>query len=141
MFEGASYAKTEFKDFVFAGQQLAGNSFIRAPEWTGAIGASYDFGNGLVIGGDANYTGASFSDVTNTAALENDDYWLVNLNASYALSDRAVVIAYVKNLYDEQYTVGRNAAGGGIAGIGPAGATVGAGRAFGVFFSTTFCSP
>lgn len=134
VYAGLAYARTEFKEFFFNGVQLAGNELIRAPEWSGTLGASYDFGNGLRVGGDVNYTGATFSDPTNTQALRNGDYWLFNANVSYDLSDTVQLSGFIKNIFDEQYTV-RQSAGGGFV---PANSDVGTGREFGFFLNATF---
>ena len=101
----AAYSRTEFLEFESGGVDLAGNSFIFAPELTATLGADYVFDNGLSIGGEVAFTGEAFSDVANTEALKNDAFTLVNLRASYDFGNGAQINAYVRNAFDEAYTV------------------------------------
>ncbi|MEM9477906.1 MAG: TonB-dependent receptor [Pseudomonadota bacterium] len=103
-FASAAYVNNRYGDYVLNGVQQAGNQFPFAPEITANFGANYTFSNGLFVSGDVNYTSSNFSDAANTAALENDDYWLVNLNASYIIQDEVELTAYVRNLLDEEYS-------------------------------------
>ncbi|MEM9911450.1 MAG: TonB-dependent receptor [Pseudomonadota bacterium] len=91
----AAYLQTEYEDYNFRGTQLAGNEFQFAPELMASLGAEYEFGNGLRLSGDINYTGESFSDPQNTPALQNDAAWVTNLNASYAFNNGVQLNAFV----------------------------------------------
>ncbi|MEM6387091.1 MAG: TonB-dependent receptor [Pseudomonadota bacterium] len=109
VFASAAVVKTEYGSFLDVnGNQIDGNSFSLAPELVGSFGANYTFDNGLSIGGDINYTSSSFSDTANTPALENDDYWVTNVNVNYIFDNGAVLTAYARNLFDEVYTIQRN---------------------------------
>ncbi|MEM6900355.1 MAG: TonB-dependent receptor [Pseudomonadota bacterium] len=131
LFASAAYANTRYNDFIADGVQQAGNEFPSAPEITANFGANYIFSNGLSIGGDVNYTSSSFSDSANTPTLENDDFWVVNLNASYVFDNGAELTAYVRNLLDAEYTTS-------ISPTDPSLNSVGARREVGLLLSMTF---
>lgn len=130
----AAYLQTEYEDYLFRGTQLAGNEFQFAPELIASLGAEYEFRNGLRLGGNVNYIGASFSDPENTPELRNDAAWVANLNASYAFDNGVELNAFVRNLFDEDYTTNR------INAIGTPGGFLTAGdpREFGIFVSASF---
>lgn len=130
----AAYSNTEFLEFESGGADFAGNSFIFAPEFTATLGADYDFGDGLEIGGEIAYTGSTFSDAANTEALRNDAFTLVNLRASYDLGNGAELNAYVRNAFDTSYTVFKGAA----AGTPDVRVNTGTPREIGMYLSYTF---
>ncbi|MEM9911427.1 MAG: TonB-dependent receptor [Pseudomonadota bacterium] len=135
VFAAVAYVQTEFKNFAtIAGGDFSGNSFPYAPELTASFGASYVFSNGITISGDVNYTGSSFSDPANTQALKNESYWLANLQASYEFANGIQLVGYVKNLFDEDYTIGRFS-GGALTG---ASLNAGEERTFGAFLTARF---
>ncbi|MEM9912478.1 MAG: TonB-dependent receptor [Pseudomonadota bacterium] len=105
----AAFVQTRFGNFVVGGQNFTGNSFGGAPEVQASLGASYRFDNGLSIGGDVNYTSSFFTDDANTDALKNDAYVVTNLNATYTFDNGLFLTAYARNLFNEQYTLSRNA--------------------------------
>lgn len=108
VFGGLAYVNTEFEDFVFDGEQLAGNEFPYAPEFTASIGSVYNFDNGFYVGGDISFTSSGFTDVQNTSGQTFDDRTLVNLRAGYR-TDTWVAFAYIKNALDEDYVIRRTA--------------------------------
>ena len=109
VFASAAFVQTRFGNFVVGGQNFTRNSFGGAPEVQASLGASYRFDNGLSIGGDVNYTSSFFTDDANTDALKNDAYVVTNLNATYTFDNGLVLTAYARNLFNEQYTLSRNA--------------------------------
>ncbi|MEM6481003.1 MAG: hypothetical protein AAF681_04090, partial [Pseudomonadota bacterium] len=78
--------------------------------------------------------GSSFSDPANTQALKNESYWLANLQASYEFANGIQLVGYVKNLFDEDYTIGRFS-GGALTG---ASLNAGEERTFGAFLTARF---
>ncbi|MEM1079355.1 MAG: TonB-dependent receptor [Pseudomonadota bacterium] len=128
LFASLGYVNTRFTEFESSLGDLSGNSFIYAPEWTAAIGASYFFGNGWSLGGDLTYTGSTFSNVENDADDKNDAYWLTNLRLSKTLENGMVITGYVNNALDEDYTLFKSATR----------VTPGAPREFGVFAQVDF---
>ncbi|MEM6891494.1 MAG: TonB-dependent receptor [Pseudomonadota bacterium] len=112
VFGTLALSKTEFGNVVgLNGVRLDGNSFPSAPEVQASLGASYQFDNGLIIGGDVNYTSSTFSDSTNLPAFKNDAYWVTNLNASYEFGNGISLNAYARNLFDEDYTTSKSTTG------------------------------
>ena len=102
VFGALGYANTEFRDFVTGGIQLAGNRFAFDPELTASFGATYQFENGFVIGGDASFTDSAFADPQNTPLLQTDSRFLVNLRAGYEAENWSI-FAHVDNVFDENY--------------------------------------
>jgi len=106
LFASAGYTKTEFLDFDNGAEDLAGNEFPLAPEFTAAFGGTYRFDNGISISADASYTGASYSDAANTAAEKSDDRFLVNAQVNYERNGWLAGL-YVRNLFDVDYATSR----------------------------------
>lgn len=102
LFGSVGIANTEFTDFVDNGIDFAGNEFPRAPEVTGAFGASYFFDNGFELHGDASYTGGNFNDIQNSADSFVDGRFLLNARAGYQGENWGAFL-YVRNLLDEDY--------------------------------------
>ena len=108
-FGSVGYANTEFVRFVSGGVDLSGNQFPNAPEWSGALGGSYAWNNGVTLSADASYTGASFFDADNLATERSDDRWLLNAQVTYEPGDGWLLGAYIRNILDEDYALQRNA--------------------------------
>ncbi|MEM6482906.1 MAG: TonB-dependent receptor, partial [Pseudomonadota bacterium] len=128
VFVSAAFNQSEYGDYVDGGVQVGGNSFPNAPEVAALLGANYTFDNGLSIGGDVTYTSRTFSDPSNLPQFENDGYWVTNVNASYVFANDWVLTAYVRNLFDESYTITQS----------PTFTQEGAEREFGVFVTANF---
>lgn len=110
------YVKTEFNDFPNPLPQpgrpdnLAGNEFPFAPEWTGNVGIDVNHPSGFFGGIDVNYQGEVFSTQDNIPEDKSDSATLVNLRVGYTWSDRYSVTAYARNLFDEFVVVQRGTA-------------------------------
>lgn len=102
LFGNLGYVKTEFDNFVSNGQDFSGNRFPFAPEWTGAIGGSYTFNNGVFLTAEGVYTDDSFSDAGNDPTRKNDDRFVVNASIGYE-EDNWNAILFARNLFDEDY--------------------------------------
>lgn len=102
LYASIGYVETEFDDFVSGGVQLAGNEFRNAPKWTGSVGGTYFFENGLYLGADATYTSGSFGDAENTPEFRADSRFLLDLRAGYE-TENFNVFAYVNNVFDNTY--------------------------------------
>ncbi|MEL6647897.1 MAG: TonB-dependent receptor [Pseudomonadota bacterium] len=105
MYAGVGYAKSEFDEFIFNGQNLAGNSFGE-PEWTAAIGGSYELGRGFSVAADASYTGEAFDDVFNRPNEIIDDRLLFNARLTYEDGNGLTAVLYARNIFDEDYITG-----------------------------------
>jgi outer membrane receptor protein involved in Fe transport len=129
VFVSAAFSQTKYGESPGGGAQFSGNTFPFAPEVVTSLGAAYSFDNGLSIGGDAIYTSSTFSDPANSPELENDAYWVTNVNANYVLQNDWVLTAYARNLFDEAYTTQKTATG--FVGTGP-------GREYGLSLTANF---
>lgn len=94
-----------------------GKRLTRRPEHMGNLSADYAFSNGLKTGLAVRYAGEAFTNDGNSAWL--DDYTLVDLRISYAVTPEVELYGRVENLFDEQYqlvpdygTAGRGAFAG-----------------------------
>lgn len=116
VYGSVGYVKTEFKDFPnplpLPGRpdNLAGNEFPFAPEWTGNVGVDINHPSGFFGGIDVNYQGSVFSTQDNIPEDKSDSATLVNLRVGYTWGDRYSVTAYARNLFDEFVVVQRGAA-------------------------------
>lgn len=101
------YLDSEYDEFTFdSGLGIVDNSgleFRRAPEWTGAINATYEWQMG---GGDAwlrgsyRFLGEHFIEQTNRPELENDDQHLVDASVNYSINGLTFSV-FGRNLTDE----------------------------------------
>ncbi|MEM9058901.1 MAG: TonB-dependent receptor [Pseudomonadota bacterium] len=127
LYGSLGYNETEFTDFVSDGIQLAGNEFRSAPRFTGGVGGTYFFDNGLFLGADASYTSASFRDAFNDPALRSDSRFLLNLRGGFEI-ENFTVTAFVNNVTDVTYAEERD----------PGSVTLGAPLTFGAIGQVEF---
>lgn len=102
MYGSFGYNNTEFKDFLFNGEQLAGNEFRNAPEYTGSVGVDYFHSSGIFAGGSLSYTSGSFGNALNTPESRSGSRGLINVQAGYE-TDQFSIFGYVDNLTDKHY--------------------------------------
>ncbi len=122
--------QAEYVDFIAGdNSDLSGNSLPNTPESSASIGANYGFGNGLTLGVDASYTGATFTNAENT--LSTDDVFLVNAQFNYSDGPLSAGL-YVRNIFNEEYATTRINQGGTIF------AKAGEARTVGVFVQYEF---
>ncbi|MET0545424.1 MAG: TonB-dependent receptor [Caulobacterales bacterium] len=89
-------------------QDLSNTDLIRAPEWTGNIGFTYEtpIMTGLVLGlsGDATHSGSYLTDATSKAAGRSPSYTLLDATVRLATEDERWEVAFIgKNLSNEYY--------------------------------------
>ncbi|NER00495.1 MAG: TonB-dependent receptor, partial [Cyanothece sp. SIO2G6] len=101
-FASIGYVDTKFEDFESQGVQFAGNEFPNSADWTGAVGGTYFFANGINADFELTHTSDAFSDVQNDPASKSDSRTLVNVGVGYDAGDW-LLSAYVRNLFDEGY--------------------------------------
>lgn len=98
-------------------QALAGNRFRLSPEYSAAIGFSYEvaLSNSGVVYVAPNYTWKSqlYFEEANQPGIEQDDYGLLNLRAGYRWEGgRYEIAAFASNLLDEGYIIDAGNTGG-----------------------------
>lgn len=110
----ANYSWTEAKS---GSGTTKGRFLTRRPEHLANLSADYGWANGLNTGLSVRYVGDSFNDEANAQVIKA--YSLVDLRASYPVTDHLEVYGRVENLFDEDYqtvpsygTPGRGAFGG-----------------------------
>ncbi|MEM1111228.1 MAG: TonB-dependent receptor [Pseudomonadota bacterium] len=120
MYFALGYVETEFTDFPYAVDEnqeplpgvsgfdnLAGNEFLAAPNWTATFGAAYRSEGGLMASFNANYRGSTYSDIENLEANATDSYWQVNARLGYEWIKLKASL-FVINLFDEEFFTGIN---------------------------------
>lgn len=88
-------------DYATPGDANFGNQLARRAQDTFNARASYTAPSGLMLSASLSVVGDSFNDAANTQFLKGST--LVDLRASYPLSDAIELYARVENLFDEQY--------------------------------------
>lgn len=93
--------QTEVTDFDNSANDLIGNSLPNAPEYSIAVGFNYAVTNRFDIGGQLRHTDGYFSDIENSDEFEVSSRTLVDLRASYDVTERVEAYFYVNNVFDE----------------------------------------
>lgn len=126
------YLDTKFDEYDGDTFEFTGNEFPYAPEWTLALGFSYQHPSGFVVSGDVNWSDEFFSAETNDPsrvtfepifdnegnevgeretcsarpcndpATTVDDYWVANLKLGYQ-TDMWSAYLFGRNIFDEDY--------------------------------------
>ncbi|MEM7238299.1 MAG: TonB-dependent receptor, partial [Pseudomonadota bacterium] len=107
LFGSVGVTDTKFTDFVSGEDDFTGNRFTYAPVVSAAFGGRYFFDNVVSLGVDASYTGATFSQLSNSPADRVDSRFLLNASLGYETENWAIE-AYVRNLLDNEYLVQQN---------------------------------
>lgn len=77
-----------------------GNELSSAPETNAALGLTQYIGEHWSVGGDINYVGQYYADLSNSEEAEVGDATIANLRAQYTTGD-ITINGYIKNLTDE----------------------------------------
>ena len=106
VFLSLSYAHTAFVEFVNIRDgefvDLSGNQFPSSPEWTGALGLSHRWTNGLEFYIKGSYTDEAYGTVFNDSYDVSDDFFIVDARFGYVAMDWTAHL-YARNLFDEDY--------------------------------------
>ncbi|MEO0893048.1 MAG: TonB-dependent receptor [Pseudomonadota bacterium] len=117
LYGSVGYVHTEFLNFVDNGNDLSGNRFPGAPEWTASLGGQYVLDNGLSLGVDMSFTDATFLNPNNLVTEKSDAFLLINANLNYTMDSGLTLGMYVRNLLDDDHLVSRfPATGTGVPG-------------------------
>ncbi|MEM9314311.1 MAG: TonB-dependent receptor [Pseudomonadota bacterium] len=111
LFLAMAYTHTEFIDFLGVGSggdpsDFAGNRFRNSPEWTGAIGVSQQWQNGIEFSIKGSYTGDTYFTSENLPQNLSDDFFIVDARLGYRFGDWAASL-YARNLLDDDYITSR----------------------------------
>jgi outer membrane receptor protein involved in Fe transport len=98
---GLGLLHTEITAFSASTADLEGSEFARAPSYTVSLGADWRATDKLTLSGDVRYVDGYYSDDENATDYEIDGYSIVNIGASYLLTDNVRVFGSVTNLLDE----------------------------------------
>jgi iron complex outermembrane receptor protein len=102
-----------FNGSAYTNQDLSGEGLVRAPEWAGSFGASYEAalssGARWIASVDTTYSDAYFTDSLNTPGGIQPDYWMLDAALRYALPGGTELAVIGRNLTDE-YTFQRSTA-------------------------------
>ena len=103
------YLDSEYGSDGFTGADGVADEPAFSPEWTARFAAMWtqDLGNSeLTFAASGNYRDAMWLSVENTAALTEDDYWVIDALVSWHSGDgRWTISGGVKNATDEVYRV------------------------------------
>ena len=106
VFATLGLVETEFQDFAFATtgpfENLAGNEFDNAPNVTASLGMVYKSESGFFASANGFVSGSAFSDVTNLAIEEADDFVLVNARVGYRLG-KVEIALFADNLFNDRF--------------------------------------
>ncbi|WP_439544250.1 TonB-dependent receptor domain-containing protein [Hyphomicrobium sp.] len=103
-------------DAACAGVTTNGDELAFTPRFSGTFWMTYDVTDAFTLGGGVQYTGESFLGrpddafrvIKNGVPGKLPDYFLVNVMASYDLTDNVALQFNVDNLFDEDYAVSTN---------------------------------
>jgi vitamin B12 transporter len=82
-----------------------GNQLPRRPEHMANVSATWRWSDAITTTAAVRYAGEAFNNDANTVVM--DDYTLVDLRASWRLSDTVELYGRVENLFDEDYETAR----------------------------------
>ncbi|MEM9683948.1 MAG: TonB-dependent receptor [Pseudomonadota bacterium] len=102
-FLALGYTNTKFEEFNLAGvEDLSGQSFPQAPEWTVAFGGFYQHPSGLFFGADAEYTDSFNARIGTPPQDRLKGYFIVNAQTGFRYENYKLSI-FVENLFNEEY--------------------------------------
>ncbi|MBJ7552016.1 TonB-dependent receptor [Marinomonas ostreistagni] len=98
---GIAWNRTRFDDYTYGSSDYSGNTNPFAPEWNGHVTLRYDDDEDWNVMVSTVYNSKVYLDAGNN--YQQDGYNLINLSASYPLSERASLSGYINNLADKEY--------------------------------------
>ncbi|MCW4630633.1 MULTISPECIES: TonB-dependent receptor domain-containing protein [Marinomonas] len=98
---GVAWNKTRFDHFIDGNNDYSGNRNPFAPEMNGHLSLRYEDVGGWSVAASLVGSSAVYLDAANK--YQQKGYEVVNVSASYPLTDKASLSAYVNNLQDRQF--------------------------------------
>lgn len=101
----AGYVNTEFDDYqdpLLPGVDYDGNKVPFVPEFTGSLGARYDFPNGFYLQSSVRLTGSTYFNEANDRAYRQGSYACWDAEFGYTKQGFTVAV-FGRNLMDEEY--------------------------------------
>ncbi|MGO2510709.1 TonB-dependent receptor [Marinomonas polaris] len=98
---GVAWNKTRFDRFIDGNNDYSGNRNPFAPEMNGHLSLRYEDVGGWSVAASLVGSSAVYLDAANK--YQQKGYELVHVSASYPLTDKASLSAYVNNLQDRQF--------------------------------------
>jgi outer membrane receptor protein involved in Fe transport len=101
--------KTRFDEFVIGSADYSGKEFPETPRRSASAWASYRHASGVFMSGDYSYKSGFFatSDLLNQVDKRVPGYGTTNLRLGYD-AEHWTAVAFVNNLFDKEYLVGRD---------------------------------
>lgn len=114
LFLAGNILDTEYTDFP-ADPSVEGNNLMRAPEYSGSLGAQYrwsvgSIGNAL-LRCDVSYSDEMYFDTSNRLDVGAEDYTLINARAALEMNSGVELSLWGKNLGDEDFVVHNSSLG------------------------------
>jgi outer membrane receptor protein involved in Fe transport len=113
----AGVVATEFDDFVFQGEDLSGNEFVRAPSFSGSLGGVWRPGGNFVAAVSLSHTEEYFLRVQNDPIGQSDAFTLLNARAGFETRRWSALMSF-RNLLNEDYATARFRANQDVGGEG-----------------------
>jgi iron complex outermembrane receptor protein len=99
----AGWNQIEFEDHTGQnGEDLSGNDVPFLPEFTASLAVRYDFESGLFFQTGVRAVGATFYDESNNRDFRQGSYQVWDAQIGYQ-ADSWTVVAFARNLFDEEY--------------------------------------
>ena len=97
---------SEFKDFVFDGDDLSGRAFPNSPGWNTSLGVAWQPAAGWFAGSTFNFTDRAYSDLSAPMLTRISSRNLLSGRFGYRFADGWSIYAWGTNLLNDEYELG-----------------------------------
>jgi len=105
-FLSAGVVETEFEEFTFGDEDFSGNEFVRAPTFSGSMGAVWRPGGGLFVSTSLSHTTEYFLRIQNDPEATSDPFTLLDTRIGYETAGWAVFLTG-RNLLNDDFATAR----------------------------------
>ena len=105
LYASIALLETEFDEFLFRGEDIAGDEFAQSPGFSSTVGAIWRHPAGWTASLDVIYEDEFFSNIPNENSDVVEDYVLLNGRFGYQ-ADGWGAYVFAENLLDEEYLGG-----------------------------------